>query len=283
MNAHTTTLQQPAGNILVFDSGVGGLSLVEHIRHSLPAAAITYLADNALFPYGLLQESTLIERACQLIGDLCRQQQHDLVVVGCNSASTLILPHLRQQLSIPVVGVVPAIKPAAQLSHSKVIGLLATPGTVQREYTDEMIAEFAPHCTVIRVGSSPLVHAVEQQLSGNSVDAKLYQGIAEAFLQHPASAQLDTVVLACTHFPHARQALQQAMPQVNHWVDSGDAIARRVSHLLAQQPRRQQRQASPDTAYFTAPERLQRPLKDRLKQFGFQHTAAWQLPAPQLR
>ena len=128
-------------NILVFDSGVGGLSIVEHIQQLLPASRLCYLADNKHFPYGLLDAPALIARVSDLISAAVQHQQADIVVIACNTASTLVLPELRRILDIPVVGVVPAIKPAAKLSLNKVIGLLATPGTIQRDYTDDLIGD----------------------------------------------------------------------------------------------------------------------------------------------
>jgi glutamate racemase len=258
-----------SANILVFDSGVGGLTLVPHIRHRLPEIHITYLADNALFPYGILEAGQLTDRVVYLIDKLCRKQPIDLVVVGCNSASTLVLPALREKLSIPVVGVVPAIKPAATHSQSKVIGLLATPGTIQREYTDELIAEFAEHCQVIRVGSNALVEAVERQLYGEQVDPEIYQQLADEFAGHAKGDQLDTVVLACTHFPHAVEQLQTSMPHITHWVDSGEAIARRVEHLLTALPHASKKNKEQSKAYFTATKNLLK-LKPALQQFGFE-------------
>lgn len=219
-------------HILVFDSGVGGLSIVEHIRQQLPASSLSYLADNKHFPYGLLEEQLLIARVCTLISAAVQRQPTDIVVIACNTASTLVLPALRRILDIPVVGVVPAIKPAAQQSHSKVIGLLATPGTIQRDYTDDLIGNFGNDCDIIRVGSSTLVTMVEQLLAGDSVEAQAFSDIMALFENHPHWQRMDTVVLACTHFPLVKEQLAKAAPQVEHWIDSGAAIARRVGSLL---------------------------------------------------
>jgi len=260
-------------HILVFDSGVGGLSLVGHIRSQLAQVKITYLADNAGFPYGLLSENELINRTKKLILSTCDQQQPDLVVIGCNSASTLVLPHLRQQLAIPVVGVVPAIKPAAMKSQSKVIGLLATPGTIQRDYTNELIKDFANDCEIVRVGSNELVEAIEKRLNGVEYDRKLFTRITQQFAEQLNGTLMDTVVLACTHFPHAKEELQTAMPFVKHWVDSGTAIAQRVTNLLTEQEHHNDNDNSTtncnDFAYFTAAEALSPSFKENLKKFGF--------------
>jgi glutamate racemase len=147
---------------------VGGLSIVQALRESMPTLTLSYLADNAGFPYGVWAEQDLIERVYRVLSSVVDQVQPCLIVVACNTASTVALPKLRATLSIPVVGVVPAIKPAAQLSQNKVIGLLGTPGTVSRHYTGQLIAQFAAHCQIIRVGSVELVHLAEQHLRGRN-------------------------------------------------------------------------------------------------------------------
>lgn len=225
-------MTSPSGHVLVFDSGVGGLSIVRHIRSALPGVRLSYLADTAFFPYGMLTEAQLVERVLALLDRAGNELQPDLIVLACNSASTIALPHLRQHLTIPIVGVVPAIKPAAQLSESKVIGLLATPGTVNRRYTDELIEQFAPQCQVLRLGTSELVELVERQLWGSSQSAEAFRSILAPLQEDARWQQLDTMVLACTHFPLVKDLLAQAAPTVKHWVDSGEAIARRVQHVL---------------------------------------------------
>lgn len=219
-------------NILVFDSGVGGLSIVEHIRQLSPRADITYLADNAFFPYGLLSEQKLIDRVSALLTLVMSKIHVDIVVIACNTASTLVLPVLRTTLNIPVVGVVPAIKPAVLLSRSNIIGLLATPGTIKREYTEELIRNFAQDCQVVRVGSNKLVEVVERNMRGEVFAPEVYREILKPFLTHPRWQELDTIVLACTHFPLAKPQLALAAPEIINWVDSGKAIAQRVSVLL---------------------------------------------------
>ena len=273
MTAQQSPKDNPA-NILVFDSGVGGLSLVSHIRQALPGAVLTYLADTEKFPYGQLDENELVDRVCHLINKLCETQQPDVVVVGCNTASTLVLPKLRELLTVPVVGVVPAIKPAAQLSSSKVIGLLATQGTIQREYTDELIADFAHHCEVVRVGSNELVNAVEKKLAGETVDDQVYHDIAKAFSENPLASEIDTIVLACTHFPHAVEELQLALPAIRHWIDSGEAIARRVVSLLNGHPRFNSKTGG-NMAYFTRLDGNNNGVERCLEQFGFNRVEEW--------
>ncbi len=219
--------------ILVFDAGVGSLSIGAEIHTRLPYTELLYAMDRGGFPYGQWQEQALVEHICLRISQLLREHPVDMLVVACNSASTTVLPALRQQLSIPVVGVVPAIKPAAQLSRSKVIGLLATPGTVSRPYTAELIRDFAADCCVISAGAAVLAPAVERYFWRGIDEPASWQSAIALLQQHPRSAEMDTVVLACTHFPLVQKQLSQFLPEVN-WVDSGQAIARRVEYLLTE-------------------------------------------------
>lgn len=210
---------------------MGGLSIAEHIRKTCPDTPLFYLADNGAFPYGDKDENWLVARVVQLAETLVSQYPIQLLVLGCNTASTVVLPALREALSIPVVGVVPAIKPAAALSHSAHIGLLATPGTVSRSYTNQLISDHAPHCEVTRVGSTEVVRIAEEKLEGKSVDLnRLQQAVAPLF----ETESLDTVVLGCTHFPLLLDELKEIQPRPVRWVDSGAAIARRVAMLLSQ-------------------------------------------------
>jgi glutamate racemase len=215
--------------VLIFDSGVGGLSILAELQTLLPGCQFVFACDNEAFPYGTKEEATLLTRVDQVLKALINKVDPDIVVVACNSASTLVLPQIRSHFSKPVVGVVPAIKPAAQLSKSKVIGLLATPGTVARSYTKQLINDFAADCKVISVGSSELVHIAEQKLRGEKIDTLQLNTILKPFQQQP---ELDTIVLACTHFPLVQQELATTLDKPVNWIDSGEAIARRVHSLL---------------------------------------------------
>ena len=239
--------------IVVFDSGVGGLSIAQAIKKTHQSLEIVYVSDNAAFPYGTRGETTLIERTLAVLGEVQRQYHADVIVIACNTASTVALPSLRKALNIPIVGVVPAIKPAAVLSTSKVIGLLATPGTVARRYTEALIEEFADDCQIIPVGSAELVKLAEDKLHGESIDLPVIEQIVEPFTR---AEHIDTVVLACTHFPLLLEELKLALPKIHHWVDSGDAIARRITYWLAelglsQQAIQAQAQTSQQHCIFT--------------------------------
>lgn len=219
--------------VLIFDSGVGGLSVLRDLRARLPALDVIYLGDNAFFPYGDLVDEQIVARVLRLVGDAETQFRPRIIVIACNTASTLVLDQLRARVKVPVVGVVPAIKPAAALTVSGRIGLLATPATVRRPYLDALIREHARDKEVLRVGSSALVQQAERWLAGQLLDRALISQSVQPLVE----AKVDTVVLGCTHFPLIRQALFQALPEVLHWVDSGEAIARRVEYLLSQAAR----------------------------------------------
>lgn len=231
---------QHTPRILVFDSGVGGLSVMREIQQRLPDCQYLYASDNAAFPYGTKSEDELIARVDKVLHALLQHIEQgygpvDIIVVACNTASTLTLPHIRSHFTQPIVGVVPAIKPAAIHSTTKVIGLLATPATVARPYTHALIREYAANCTVISVGSSELVHLAEQKLRGETIALEKIAAIVAPFLTAPRAAELDTLVLACTHFPLLQDELRHCLPNTVRLIDSGEAIARRVAFLLQQQ------------------------------------------------
>ena len=218
--------------VLVFDSGVGGLSVAREIQRRLPWLSLVYASDNGFFPYGTKGEAELVSRVDQVIQRLLQEYPVDILVIACNTASTLTLPHLRSYLDLPIVGVVPAIKPAAKLSQSGVIGLLATPATVARPYTHELIREYATGCDVISLGSSELVQIAEQKLRGETIDEHAIARVTSQLMQHDNASQMDVLVLACTHFPLLKEELTAHLPATIQLIDSGEAIARRVEYLL---------------------------------------------------
>lgn len=218
--------------VLVFDSGVGGLSVFDAIAASGLALEIDYVADNAWLPYGLKADADLRTRVPALLHSLVQQWRPDVVVVACNTASTIALEPTRAALTVPVVGVVPPIKPAAALTRTGVIGLLATPATVGRAYTNDLIAQFARDKRVIRFGSAALVQAAEAKLRGLSPDPAAITEAIEGLFAAPGGADLDVIALACTHFPLLVEELRAAAPRNAVWLDSGEAIARRVGSIV---------------------------------------------------
>lgn len=212
---------------MIFDSGVGGLSIYKEIAAIVTGVRYIYVFDNAAFPYGELPANILIERCNYLISYFVRKYNAQLAVVACNTASTIVLPSLRKSLSIPVVGVVPAIKPAAKLSLNKKICLLATPATVQRSYTLDLINKYASSCEVFKIGTTKLVEMAESKMRGQKIDS-----IALKSILYPIVDRVDCLVLGCTHFPLLKQEIKSVLPDEIKLVDSGDAIARRVVELL---------------------------------------------------
>ena len=240
----------PAAPILFFDSGVGGLSVLAPTRALLPLAPIVYAADSAAFPYGTRSEAEIAARVPALLGRLVERYRPRLAVIACNTASTIALDHVRAALDIPVVGTVPAIKPAAELSRSRVIGVLGTAATVRQPYVDDLAARFAADCTVIRHGSKELVELAEARLAGEAVDPAAILAALAPMRAAPGGDAIDVIVLACTHFPLLGEEIAAAWPGVT-LVDGGPGIARRIAYLTAGQPWPDQ--AMPGIAVFTAP------------------------------
>ena len=220
--------------ILFFDSGVGGLSVLEPTLKLLPNAPIVYAADSAGFPYGKRSEAEIASRVPALLGRLVERFHPRLAVIACNTASTIALEHVRSALDLPVVGTVPAIKPAAEISKSRVIGVLGTEATVRQPYVDDLAARFAGDCTIIRHGSPELVELAEAKLGGEDVSVEAVRAAAQPMFDAKHGNRIDTVVLACTHFPLLQDELAAAFPAVRY-VDGGPGIARRIAYLTRDQ------------------------------------------------
>ncbi|MBB3694249.1 glutamate racemase [Sphingomonas sp. BK580] len=233
--------------ILFFDSGVGGLSVVAPTRALLPHAPIVYAADSAGFPYGTRGESEIAARVPALLGRLVERYRPRLAVIACNTASTIALPAVRAALDVPVVGTVPAIKPAAAMSATRVIGVLGTEATVRQPYVDDLAARFAGDCRVLRHGSAALVELAEAKLAGEAVDPAAVASALAGLLDQPGGERIDVVVNACTHFPLLAEELAAAAPPGVRFVDGGPGIARRIESLTAGQVWA----AAPDVLVFT--------------------------------
>ena len=249
--------------ILFFDSGVGGLSVLGPTLKLLPTAPIVYAADSAGYPYGKKSDAELASRVPALLGRLVERYHPRLAVIACNTASTIALDHVRSALDLPVVGTVPAIKPAAEMSKTRVIGVLGTEATVRQPYVDDLAAKFAADCTIIRHGSPELVELAEAKLGGDEVDREAVRFAAQPLFDAPDGDRIDTVVLACTHFPLLQDELRAAFPNITY-VDGGPGIARRIAWLTREQP--WPAAASPGLMLFTSATRT--PSLAELARFG---------------
>lgn len=218
--------------ILVFDSGVGGLTVFREIARTRPDARLVYAADDALFPYGKVPEDTLISHVTALMGELIAIHRPDLVVIACNTASVQVLPALRERFALPFVGTVPAIKPACAASQSKRVSVLGTEATVAREYTHALIRNFGQGCDLTLVGSARLATLAEAALAGDPVDDEAIRTEIEPCFVADGTERTDTIVLACTHFPLLLDRFERLAPWPVRWIDPAPAIARRVVELV---------------------------------------------------
>ncbi len=252
--------------ILVFDSGLGGLTVFREIIKARPDAQYFYLADDARFPYGRIPESELIERVLGIVGNAIVTHKPDLVVIACNTASTLALKELRKRFKVPFIGTVPAIKPACSDSRSKMVSVLGTEATVAREYTMGLIREFAQGCDVKLVGSAWLAAFAEAELNGNPAsDEAIAAELAPCFVAQ-GERRTDTIALACTHYPLLGERLKNLAPWPVDWIDPAPAIARRVIDLVGQPSA----QAGPPASIaFTSGRAPSPALAQALRTYGF--------------
>ncbi len=241
--------------ILLFDSGMGGLTVARAVARQLPDAQLVSAADNAGFPYGAWKEEDLVARILDVIGALIEKVEPHVVVIACNTASTIALAQLREAYKLPFVGTVPAIKPAAAQTKSGIIGVLATPGTVSREYTHALIHTYAYHCKVFLHGAKRLAEIAENKLKGRSVDLdELRREIAPVFRKREGRST-DVVVLGCTHYPLLVEEIAQVAPWPVTYLDPAPAIARRVADVIDETPRPEALGVVPahGTVFLTSP------------------------------
>lgn len=224
-------MANPAAPILIFDSGVGGLTVLAELRKVLPDAPVIYVADEAALPYGDKSEAEIAARVCGLLGRLAERYHPRLICIACNTASTIALGMVRDVLETPVVGTVPAIKPAAEMTQTGVIGLLGTAATIRQAYVDNLQAQFAAGKTLLRHAAPELVGAAELKLRGGTPDPEIFARAAQGLTSQPGGESIDTVVLACTHFPLLTDELGEAFGEKVHFVDGAQGIARRIRYL----------------------------------------------------
>ncbi len=251
--------------LLVFDSGVGGLSVLREIRRVAAGAGIVYVADDAAFPYGAWEDAALTDHVVNLVGRLIERFSPDAVVIACNTASTLVLPPLRARHTLPFVGTVPAIKPAAEHTKSGLISVLATYGTMRRDYTRGLIDSFAKACHVRLVGSANLAPLAEAHMRGEAVDdSAMLTEIAPAFLEQDGR-RTDAIVLACTHYPFLLSHFERLAPWPVEWIDPAPAIARRVRAVVTVD---EGAEPGPGEAYLTSGKPWPGSLRAALSGFG---------------
>lgn len=220
--------------LLFFDSGIGGLSVLQAVRKSLPTAPIVYAADYAGLPYGTKSEAEIMARVPALLGRLVERYRPRLVTIACNTACTIALSHVRAALDVPVVGTVPAIKPAAESTRTGVIGLLGTAATIRQTYVDRLQTAHAPGMTLLRHAAPELVHAAESKLRGEAPDPSIFSRAMQGLTLLPDGDRLDVTALGCTHFPLVQDELSAACPRMR-FVDGSAGIARRIRYLTAGQ------------------------------------------------
>ena len=258
--------------ILLFDSGVGGLTVYDALREVLPDAPVIYAADLAGLPYGEKTEAQVAARVAGLLGRMSERFRPRLVCIACNTASTIALGNVREVLEVPIVGTVPAIKPAAALSQSGAIGLIGTQATIRQRYVDELERQFAADKSLLRIAAPEFVAAAEAKLRGKPVDMAVIERVADGLRTMPGGDRIDTLVLACTHFPLLADELRMVFGADVRLVDGAAGIARRIAHLLDGQP---MEKTGPNRFFLTGPINAASGLEAVLSARGFGPAAAF--------
>jgi len=262
----------PTAPVLLFDSGVGGLTVLAELRKLLPQAPVVYVADLAGLPYGSKTEAQIAARVAGLLGRLTERLHPRLVCIACNTASTIALGMVREVLEVPVVGTVPAIKPAAAMTRSGVIGLLGTEATIRQGYVDRLETEFAQGKVLLRHAAPGLVAAAEAKLRAEAGDPVAIRAAVDGLRSLPLGAEIDTVVLACTHFPLLEDELSAAFGPGVAFVHGAAGIARQIARLLEGQDYARIR---PDYALTTARGSFPEALADAVRRYGLEGIAGF--------
>ncbi|TMM50509.1 glutamate racemase [Qipengyuania marisflavi] len=232
----------------MFDSGVGGLTGLAELRRLLPHAPVIYAADMAGLPYGAKSEAEVAARVAGLLGRMAERYRPRLITIACNTASTIALGMVREVLETPIVGTVPAIKPAAALTRTGTFAVLGTQATVRQGYVDRLEAEFAGGKRMLRHGAGGLVTLAEAKLRGEAVSVAAVRAELAGLLAQDGAGDIDTLVLACTHFPLLEAELREAFGRDITLVDGAAGIARRIVDLTSDQ---QFTRTGPDYAITT--------------------------------
>jgi glutamate racemase len=270
-------MRQP--RILLFDSGMGGLTVARAVHRQMPLATLNYAADTSGFPYGAWEEQALVRRILRVMEELIAASSPDLVVIACNTASTIAMVQLRARFKLPFVGTVPAIKPAAAQTKSSLISVLATPGTVKREYTHALIKDFAQHCQVTLHGAPRLAQMAEAKLRGGHIDLEqLRIEVAPCFVEN-GDKRTDVVVLACTHYPLLESEIASVAPWPVSYIDPAPAIARRAGDILDETRLAETTSDAPrhGTVYLTS-NVADQPTRAAYAQMGYPHLTVLDMP-----
>lgn len=265
-------MPEKSSPILLFDSGVGGLTVYDALREVLPDAPVIYAADLAGLPYGEKTEAQVAARVAGLLGRMSERFRPRLVCIACNTASTIALGNVREVLEVPIVGTVPAIKPAAAMTQIGAIGLIGTQATIRQRYVDELEHQFAADKTLLRIAAPEFVGAAEAKLRGEPVDMAVIERVADALRAMPGGDRIDTLVLACTHFPLLADELHMVFGADVRLVDGAAGIARRIAHLLDGQP---MENTGPNRFFVTGPINAASGLEAALSARGFGPAAAF--------
>ena len=218
---------QPIG---VFDSGVGGLSVLLEIQRLLPNEQTLFLADQAFVPYGEKSKAELVDRVDRIVNFFV-EQNCKAVVIACNTATVYTLSEMRERYALPIIGTVPAVKPLTQLTTTKQVGVLSTPGTTKSDYLQQLIDDFASDITVHKISGQTL----EQLVETGEIDSPQVGQVLQQILQPYLAKDMDALALGCTHYPFLKDLIHQLTDNQLILVDSGEAIARRTAHILADQ------------------------------------------------
>jgi len=211
----------------VFDSGVGGLSVLEHLHRQLPAENLIYVADSAWMPYGALQHEVVRER-CRLVSRFLIGQGAKALVVACNTATAAAIESLRSEFPLPIIGMEPAVKPAVEATRNGVIGVLATAGTLSSEKFLRLVKRFDSHAEVVFQPGNGLVELVEAgELTGERTRTLL-----ESHLKPLLSRGIDVLVLGCTHYPFLVPLIRDIVGENVVILDTGRAIAAELGRQL---------------------------------------------------
>lgn len=260
----------PPGRVLAFDSGIGGLAVVQALRTTLPEdTRIDYLADNALFPYGEQEDSLLVTRLLSLMEERIARLRPDVVLIACNTASTIALDALRARFDVPFVGCVPPVRWAARVSQTRVFGLLSTRGTARRPYLRSLRDSYAADCEMIVHGARALADLAEQAFLGRPVDDSMVAEELRHLFEAPMGRQIDTIGLGCTHYTFLADAFLRLSPPNISFLDPAVPVAQQVNRILEMRTVPPEREDLPESLTLTGPATDSAALRQAVARLGY--------------